>query len=194
MTVHDIAATPSQRARRERILGAALELALGGYDAVQMREVAEKADVALGTLYRYFPSKVHLLVAAMAETLEQLRDRALKRPAASPDPTDRVMHVITWVTQFLGANRNLSGALVRALMFADGSVAPDVDRVANTMTSIIASATHGAGEPATEADTQAALILGKVWLSDIVSWLGERMTLEEMLASMRMTVDVVLQP
>ena len=36
----------------------------GGYDAVQMRTVAERADVALGTLYRYFPSKIHLLVRA----------------------------------------------------------------------------------------------------------------------------------
>ena len=26
-----------------------------------MRAVAESADVALGTLYRYFPSKIHLL-------------------------------------------------------------------------------------------------------------------------------------
>src|SRR3954468_1409112 len=48
----------SQLARRERILEAAMELAAeGGYDAVQMREVAERADVALGTLYRYFPSR-----------------------------------------------------------------------------------------------------------------------------------------
>src|SRR5262249_21697473 len=45
--------TPVQRQRRQRILKAAVELAAeGGYDAVQMREVALRADVALGTLYR----------------------------------------------------------------------------------------------------------------------------------------------
>ena len=50
------------RDRRRRILDATLTLASkGGYDAVQMRAVAEKAEVALGTLYRYFPSKIHLL-------------------------------------------------------------------------------------------------------------------------------------
>src|SRR3954471_21304536 len=64
----------SQLARRERILDAAVELATeGGYDAVQMREVAERADVALGTVYRYFPSKVHLLVAAMTRTFQTLQ-------------------------------------------------------------------------------------------------------------------------
>ena len=59
----------AQRDRRKRILDATLALASkGGYDAVQMRTVAERADVALGTLYRYFPSKIHLLVSAL--TLE----------------------------------------------------------------------------------------------------------------------------
>ncbi|WP_241197035.1 TetR family transcriptional regulator, partial [Streptomyces sp. ADI91-18] len=58
--------TERQEARRRRILHASAQLASrGGFDAVQMREVAEAAGVALGTLYRYFPSKVHLLVATM---------------------------------------------------------------------------------------------------------------------------------
>jgi AcrR family transcriptional regulator len=192
MSVADVAVTASQRARRERILQAALELALGGYDAVQMREVADKADVALGTLYRYFPSKVHLLVAAMAEELDRLKGRALRTAPADGDAVERVMQVCGAVTNYLGRNRNLSAALVRALMFADGSVAGDVDRVAAIMTSIISTATHGVGEPATPEDTTAALIIGKVWLSDIVSWLGERMTLPEMMASMRLTVETVM--
>ena len=43
----------AQRDRRQRILDATLALASkGGFDAVQMRAVAERADVALGTLYR----------------------------------------------------------------------------------------------------------------------------------------------
>ena len=63
----DEPSTSSQRERRRRILDATLALAAkGGYEAVQMRAVAEKAEVAVGTLYRYFPSKVHLLVSALA--------------------------------------------------------------------------------------------------------------------------------
>ena len=60
----------AQRDRHRRILDATLALASkGGYEAVQMRTVAERADVALGTLYRYFPSKIHLLVSALARAL-----------------------------------------------------------------------------------------------------------------------------
>ncbi|MDT5196292.1 MAG: TetR/AcrR family transcriptional regulator, cholesterol catabolism regulator, partial [Mycobacterium sp.] len=44
----------AQRERRKRILDATLAIASkGGYEAVQMRAVAERADVAVGTLYRY---------------------------------------------------------------------------------------------------------------------------------------------
>jgi AcrR family transcriptional regulator len=58
----------SQRGRRERILAAVLELAAeGGYDAVQVREVAARAGVALRTIYNYYGSRENLLHAAMME-------------------------------------------------------------------------------------------------------------------------------
>src|ERR1700712_4647 len=58
--------TPSQQQRWDRIVRAALEmLEVGEYDQIQMRDVAAKADVALGTLYRYFASKEHLYAAVM---------------------------------------------------------------------------------------------------------------------------------
>jgi AcrR family transcriptional regulator len=37
------------------------------YEKIQMREVAERANVALGTAYRYFGSKEHLYAAVMLE-------------------------------------------------------------------------------------------------------------------------------
>src|SRR2546423_5352817 len=81
----DALPTEAQRARRRRILRAAADLATeGGFDAVQMREVAERADVALGTLYRYFPSKIHLLVSVLADEMEALHDR-LKAASAGAD-------------------------------------------------------------------------------------------------------------
>src|SRR5260370_7119613 len=75
----------AQRERRNRILDATLALASkGGYDAVQMRAVAERADVAVGTLYRYFPSKVHLLVSALSREFEQIQSKRNPLPAHSP--------------------------------------------------------------------------------------------------------------
>ena len=37
------------------------------YDEIQIRDVSERAGVALATLYRYFTSKEHLYVAVLIE-------------------------------------------------------------------------------------------------------------------------------
>ena len=77
----------AQRERRKRILDATLALASrGGYDAVQMRTVAERADVALGTLYRYFPSKIHLLVSALTLEFERTQEKLDRRPIPGDTP------------------------------------------------------------------------------------------------------------
>src|SRR3954467_5170008 len=57
-----------QQERRRRIVDGAIELlAASEYEAVQMRDVAEEAGVALATIYRYFTSKEHLYAAALLE-------------------------------------------------------------------------------------------------------------------------------
>ncbi|HEX8007159.1 MAG TPA: helix-turn-helix domain-containing protein, partial [Trebonia sp.] len=56
--------TPAQHDRYERMLQAATAmLAVGGEERLQMKELAERADVSLATLYRYFPSKDHVMLA-----------------------------------------------------------------------------------------------------------------------------------
>src|ERR1700757_2367343 len=85
----------AQRERRKRILDATLALASkGGYDAVQMRSVSERADVALGTLYRYFPSKIHLLVGVLIEEMDQIQDKLDRTPIPGDTPTERMLFVL----------------------------------------------------------------------------------------------------
>src|SRR3954454_24026356 len=57
-----------QQARRGTIVRAAITLLeQREYDAIQMRDVAGEAGVALATIYRYFTSKEHLYAAALLE-------------------------------------------------------------------------------------------------------------------------------
>ncbi|MFI0349412.1 TetR/AcrR family transcriptional regulator [Actinomadura sp. 9N407] len=64
-----------QLARRGRIVQAASEMLEGQeYERIQIREVAERAGVALGTLYRYFSSKEHLYAAVMVDWAEPFRE------------------------------------------------------------------------------------------------------------------------
>src|ERR1700687_3974790 len=118
----------AQRDRHRRILDATLALASkGGYDAVQMRSVAERADVALGTLYRYFPSKIHLLVSALVREFEQTRQKLDKRPIAGDTPADRIIYVLNKVTKNMQREPLLTEAITRAFMFADPSAATEVN-------------------------------------------------------------------
>src|SRR5246500_5702240 len=114
----------AQRERRKRILDATLGLASkGGYDAVQMRTVAERADVALGTLYRYFPSKIHLLVSAMARELEGVRERTARVPLPGETPYERLMFILSRITKAMQRDPQLTEAMTRAFMVADASAA-----------------------------------------------------------------------
>jgi AcrR family transcriptional regulator len=64
---------PRQLLRYARILEAAGGFARKGLDSVDLSEVAEKADVPLGTLYRYFPSPTHLMLALYRHQLDELQ-------------------------------------------------------------------------------------------------------------------------
>jgi len=71
--------------RREDILRAARAVAAEqGLAAVQIVPVAERAGIAAGTVYRYFPTKVDLMEALLAATGEQ--DLAVVRSAAGEAP------------------------------------------------------------------------------------------------------------
>lgn len=80
---------PSQRARRDRIVAAALSLLeRGEYDTIQMRDVAEEAGVALGTVYRYFASKEHLFAALIVVWSDSLKGRVQRRPLVGDGPSE----------------------------------------------------------------------------------------------------------
>ena len=72
---------PRQRLRYARILEAAAGFARKGLDSVELPEVAAKADVPLGTLYRYFPSPTHLMLALYRHQLDELEAGVRNAPA-----------------------------------------------------------------------------------------------------------------
>jgi AcrR family transcriptional regulator len=75
-----------QRERRQRIIDAAGRLMFDvDYERIQVKDVADEADVALGTLYRYFNSKDHLFACALLSWSERFGD---DQRAVPDGPTD----------------------------------------------------------------------------------------------------------
>lgn len=100
-------------ARRDAILAAAeAAVAEGGIAAVQIAPVAERAGVAAGTVYRYFPSKDELV----KELLEQAGAREIaairQAAAAAPGPLSAIAAAVSAVGTFAVANRKLASALL----------------------------------------------------------------------------------
>ena len=185
--------TAAQRARRDRILQATLALASrGGYDAVQMREVAERSGVALGTLYRYFPSKVHLLVSAMASELETMRRRMQRRAIPGDTRRERVGFVLERSTRNLQRDPNLTNAMVRAMMAADASMAAEVNQVRGLMNDLIIQALRADGT-STPDDEGYAGILQDVWFARQIAWLGGRIGTAEVWRDIEGAIDLVLR-
>ncbi|WP_017620980.1 TetR family transcriptional regulator [Nocardiopsis gilva] len=110
----------NQNQRRKRIVQTAAALALrGGVEAMQMRTVAERAGVALGTLYRYFPSKMDLVVAVVTEELDLLETSISRRPPNAETAAGRAVDVLMRATRGLMREPELADALVRSLIMAE---------------------------------------------------------------------------
>ena len=185
--------TAAQRARRERILAATLALAArGGYEAVQMREVAERSEVALGTLYRYFPSKVHLLVSAMAAEVDRLSARLQKRQAPGERRAERVAFVLERSTRSLQREPLLTEAMVRAMMAADASVANEVHAVREGMADLIVQAMRNGGQPQ-DNDVELAAILQDVWFARQIAWLGGRIEAADVWRDIHLAITLVVR-
>lgn len=162
----------SQAARRQRVVAAALELgSKGGYDAVQMRDVAATAGVALGTIYRYFSSKDHLLAEAMVEWVRDLGRRVHARPPKEERVADRVIEVLRRATRAMEADPQLSQAVVMALASSDAHAAQCQREVSGVLTDTMALAFPEDFDPKVRADI--VRTLGHVWFSALVGWVND---------------------
>ncbi len=81
--------------RKEQILDAAVQLfAERGYPNADMQVLADTLQVGKGTIYRYFPSKRELFLAAADRVMRRLRESICKAVEHLTDPLDRVQRAI----------------------------------------------------------------------------------------------------
>jgi AcrR family transcriptional regulator len=162
--------TPNQAARRERVLEAALELAAeGGYDAVQMRDVAGRAQVALGTIYRYFSSKDHLLAAAQVEMWRDQADRFAQRPPEGDSAADRVVTVVERAMRGAEREPQRTAALVTATSSPDPAVRDCQAEIMAIMDRVLETAM---AEVDPDRRSQIALALRQVWFASLLGWVN----------------------
>jgi AcrR family transcriptional regulator len=152
-------------ARRDAIVEAARDLAAeGGMEAVQVVPVAERASIAAGTVYRYFPSK-HELVAALAEGFAE-RELAAIRSAAdgAPGPLSALAAAIVTFAARCQRQRKLAWAVLAEPIDRDLDALRVACRrsLAHEFDARIASAVAAAHLPPQNAALAAAAVLGSL--------------------------------
>ena len=162
--------TRAQQARRQRVVDAAMTLGLeGGYEAVQMRDVAAQAHVAMGTVYRYFSSKDHLLAAALVHWVEQLDARLAQVPPRGSTASERVIDVLERALRAMGRQPKLVAAVFASLASPDPAAIECQQQMGALMDGII---TRAVGEPRPPDHAERTRIIGHVWYSSMVGWVN----------------------
>lgn len=188
------ALTPDQRARRARLVDAACDLAMeGGYAAVTMHDVADRAGVARATVYRYFTSKNHLLGAVSAAWIGRITDEIAAEPL--PDtPAARLSALLCRIVDVSADNRLLAEAIVQAVTAPDPSRGSSHETFHNSVRRITTPAFDATGE--NEADRvrrdEIETVLGHVLLSGLVSLTARGRSREEVRDVMRTAVRLMV--
>jgi len=98
------------RANRVRILNAAIALLAERGTEAEMREIAERAGLAVGTVYNHFPGKDELIIAVMREAFGEI-EQAVAHATAESDP---VVAIETFLRDTLAVAERY-GALMTAV-------------------------------------------------------------------------------
>ncbi len=107
--------TPHGVAARLSLYKTAIALiAERGYEATTLRDVADRAGVSVGLLYRYFPSKRAVILALYDELSAKYASRAAEMKIGKW--RDRLMFALTTSLQVLSPHRSTLAALVPVLI------------------------------------------------------------------------------
>jgi len=100
--------------RREEILEAATQLfAERGYAQTVTDDLMEKLGVGKGTIYRYFPSKRELFLAAADRGMRKMRERIDADVAGIEDPLDRLCRAIRAYLSFFAEHPEFVELLIQ---------------------------------------------------------------------------------
>ncbi|HUH03239.1 MAG TPA: TetR family transcriptional regulator [Kofleriaceae bacterium] len=180
---------------KERILDVAMDLAAeGGFENVRQRDVAARAGIALGTLYKRFRSKEDILSALLEREAQALDRRLIKRPAAGDSEAARLVDYYDIVTRTLCRKPHLARAMLRAMTAGEAHAAANVNAYHGRMLGLVARAIVGADDRGPgPRELEIALILQHIWFAALVGWAAGFHTQKTVVELMARSSAVVLR-
>jgi AcrR family transcriptional regulator len=138
----------------EKVLTAAREAFAEGGESTALEEIARRAGVGIGTLYRNFPNRQALLEALYIEEVEQVRRTAVQLDGA--DPWEALNTWLERLLAYVGTKRALAAELSNYL-------APDATLFQTARASLFDS-----GEPLLRRAQEAGVVRPDVAIADVI--------------------------
>jgi AcrR family transcriptional regulator len=157
---------------RRRITMSALELFHEkGFDAATVDEITERADVAKGTFFNYFPRKEAVLQALSDEWMEHAEAHAAHHGRTS---AERILAIFGGAAEAYGEDRALARMLVRVSM--ERMVCPEPDVARSGLYRAVTEAIQRGqerGEFRPEVEPDAVFgVIASVFMGTLLWWVG----------------------
>ncbi len=184
--------------RARRIIESTIELAEeGGFEAVRLRDVAARAEVAMGTLYRRFHSKEDLLVAALEQETRRMEERVRQRPPKGGTASERAISFFVIATRGMLRRPNLSRAMLKAAAAGEPALARKVGLFHDMTRRMIVGALRGkpllpGDETMTDREQLLGDVLNQIWFAVMVGWSGGLETQVSIHDRMRASVELIV--
>jgi AcrR family transcriptional regulator len=183
-----------------RIKAAARELFLSrGFDDTTTREIARRADVALGTLFTYASNKRDLLFLVGNDALESLSRPATRNIRRDRPLIENLIAIFRPLYKFFGTNPTLSKLLLREFEFYDSG--EQAKRAMTTRMQMIAAATAAVEIAisqreivATDDASRIGWVIFSIYQAEIRLWLrGDKRSLRSAVARLKRSLLVVVR-
>ncbi len=167
-----IPSTAAQHGRHDRILTAATAmLEAGGEDALQMKELSQRAGVSVATLYRYFPAKDHVLLAILHSRYSAALGRVTAQVPRGTTARERVASHL--LREFRAQQREprLTAALVRVISETSRSYSEILERTEQLHLQMLEHVA-GAGRPISEEQRRLLPVVQAIFGAATRRWLA----------------------
>ena len=164
-----------------------------GYAETTMRILADRAGVGLGTIFKHFPDKPSLLVAAFQEDLARIIHEAFQALPESGIKA-QLLHITRNIYAFYASNLEFSRTLIKETLFLKGEHGKVLDRQLLAFMDAISALLKRAvekGELPIETDAyEGALAFGSFYFAGLVMGLKKAVfDVEEQLKVVDVLID-----
>ena len=177
-----------QRRRRARIIEVAVEMMLDTeYERIQMKDVTAAAGVALGTTYRYFASKEHLLAEALLAW--SARFPPLDEPTSRGRSVDQLKKAFRLAVRAFEPHPTVYGTMMVLEATTDPWASPIFADFASRQTESFVRDLPRLASPRRE---HVVTVMSAVLDNQLRAWSLGRRRIEDVYATLDLTADLLL--